>query len=841
MTRFPLTAARKILRAAAIPLLLAALPASLLADTLTGLVTDAETGLPISSVRVLLPGDDDGAALTDPEGVFRLDDVPSRPFTLVVAHLAYEARILAVQPLELAGAPLEIALAPAYYRGEKVVVSASRYGPSVHLTQSNLTREDIRRRQDEKDIPLLLSSTPGLHACTDAGNGVGYTYLRLRGFDQKRVGVMVNGIPLNDPEDHQVYWVDLPDLASSLEDVQVQRGITNSLGGMSAIGGTVNLVTEVLGPEAGGHFTLASGSYGTNKQTLSYQSGQRGRFASGLRISHLESDGYRMRSGSDQWGVFWSGRYTGERSATQVNIYTGHELSHHAWDGLSEEQLADDRRQNPEAYENAIDDFRQPHYELHHRLNMGESAVLKSSLYWIHGEGFYENFKDDRRAEDFSLDLHLGLDPDDEVDLIRRKHVEKNQYGLVSKLLVQHARGRLVLGGDVYDFHSRHWGDLQSVEGFTAEQIAGLPHYYEYEGDKVAWSVYANEQLEIGGGLTALVDLHYQRKGYDFLQKETGNFRGLNRNAYSVDYEFFNPKGGLYWRAPGAPLGGELGLYGHVGVAHREPSDDELFDTWQGPDDLGATPLFAEPEHVVDIYGVRYVRWSDPLVKEERVLNYELGAAWRGERLSFAVNGYRMDFENEIVPYGARDEDGHAIKGNAERTLHQGVELGLTAQLGDRHSLQLAASKSWDEYADFTVYEDQWDWDTWEYLGTVAHDYSGNPIALFPEHLFSATIDSELGPVSTSLRLRGAGRQHLDNTGDEQRTIDAYQAVDLGVALAPAQLGLPTLGETVVSLRVVNALDTEYETYGYYDPWGAGNYMFPAAGRHFLLGVRHEF
>ncbi|MCP4660128.1 MAG: TonB-dependent receptor, partial [bacterium] len=269
----------------------------------------------------------------------------------------------------------------------------------------------------------------------------------------------------------------------------------------------------------------------------------------------------------------------------------------------------------------------------------------------------------------------------------------------------------------------------------------------------------------------------------------------------------------------------------------------EVFDTWAGPDDLGVEPLFATSE-AMDENGdglSDYLRWSDPYVREEKATDYELGAAWRGRKLSLTVNGYWMDFENEIIPYGGVDDDGFAIKGNADKTLHRGLELGATARLTDRHTLVLAASRSWDEFASFMVYEDQWDWDSWEYLGTVARDYSGNPIALFPDHLASLILRSAFGPAATTVRLRRVGEQHLDNTGDAERTIDGYTTVDLGMTLELARLGPKFLEGARLDLRVRNLFDEEYETTGYYDPWAGGNMKIPAATRNILAGIHFRF
>ena len=834
--------------------LLPLLPAAAAANTLRGTVVDAATDLPVAGVKVLVAGAPAGA-VTGPGGRFELADIPDQPFTLVASHLAYETRLMMVSPMATADATLRVALTPTYYQGEKLVISASRYGSDLHLSRSNITSDRIRGAQAEKDVPQLLESTPGLYAFGDAGNGVGYTYLRLRGFDQRRVAVSVNGIPLNDPEDHQVYWVSIPDLASSLQDIQVQRGITNSIDGLSAIGGTINLATDVLASEPGGRVQLAAGSYGTNKEMLSCQTGLLGgRFAASARISHLGSEGYRDRSGSEQWSLFLSGRYITPASATQFNFYTGRELTQQAWFGIDEATLAIDRRNNPETYSNAVDDFRQPHYELHHRWNLGDRAVLKNTAYWIHGEGYYENFIDPAARADivewaaaFNLDALLGFAAGDRPQVVRRQLVDKDQVGWQSKLLISHAGGELAFGGGLYTFASHQYGRLMAVEGRTPAELSGLPNYYDYNGDKFVWSATVNERLHLGHGATLLLDMHYQRLGYDLVQNEVGNFAGANRHAYSVDHAFFNPKGGMHWQTGARPLGGELAVYGQVGLAHREPSALDYFDTWLGPWDLGAEPLFARRREIMVNGAVDHVEWSEPLVEAERAMNYELGMAWEARETSLQLNAYLMDFENEIVSAGAiNPNNGLAVRGNADRTLHRGVEMELRTRLPGfgpahgSHEMHATYSKSWDEFEEFTVYESVWD-ELGNLVDTIARDLSGNPIANFPDYLGSIAVESTFGTTTTSVSYHRAGRQHLDNSGNDSRSIDPFGRLDLAASFLLASLGLPELGAMRAGLRVTNLLDAEYETWGYYDPWGAGNYKVPAAGRHFLLELRHEF
>lgn len=735
------------------------------------------------------------------------------------------------------------------YKGRPIVVTASRYDDSVHLSHTNLSAEELALREPDRELPLLLQDIPGVFSYSDAGSGLGYTYLKIRGFDQRRVGVLVNGIPFNDPEDHQVWWVDMPDLGASLQDIQVQRGVTNSIGGLGSIGGTVNLVTAPPAREQSGSFTLSAGSYGFGQEMINVHTGDLGHgLRSQVRVSHQQSDGYRRRSGSDQWSVFWSGLHESDRTSTRINIYTGHELTHHSWDSSPASALELDRRHNPETYENAIDDFRQPHYEVHNTVYLNDDLSLMNSVYYTRGEGFYENFKDGETPSDYGLNRFLGLADtvvvdgetvDAELDIVRRKWVKKDQAGWVPSLVWQQDRGRLVVGGDAYTYHGDHWGDVLQVEGFTPEDLAGRDlKYYQHTGDKEAFSVYANQRLEVAAGLTLMADLQIQHKKYSFLQEEAGNFTGDLRNAYTVKYDFFNPKGAIHWKVPGRLAGGELATYASVGVNRREPSDSDLYDTWDGPDDLGVAPLFARSREVRGADGsVAYLEWFDPLVKEEKVVDTEAGVSWAGSKLSFTLGGYWMDFTDEIVPYGGVDEDGYGIRGNAGKTLHRGLELGLRAVPIADHELSIAASRSWDEFDDFLFTDD---------TGAVA-DFSGHPIALFPESLAMAGWRAQwTGGLSSHLRVRRVGKQYLDNSGLEERTIDPWTTIDVSLWLDLSSFGIAgnTTPRAFFHLRNLGGVD--YETTGYYNPWGGADYSgenhyTPGPGRNFAAGVSATF
>jgi len=716
------------------------------------------------------------------------------------------------------------------FQGGDVVVTASRYDDDTRMNVTNITQEELQFREPDLELPMLLQGIPGVFSYSDAGSGLGYTYLKIRGFDQRRIGVLFNGIPLNDPEDHQVWWVDMPDLAASVQDIQVQRGVTNSIGGMTAIGGTVNIVSAGLSATPSGMFSLNVGSYGFSRQMISYQTGKLGNhFSSSIRLSRQESDGYRDRSGHEGWGVFWSGQYETANTYTRINIYTGKELTHHAWDAVPESILKENRKANLETYHNAVDNFRQPHYELHNTIFFNDNLSLTNRLYYINGEGFYENYKEDQRAADYALNFKPGVAPDDELDLIRQKWVRKDHVGWVPGLEWNQDRGRLLVGGDWYTFHSNHWGDVLWAEGFTPADFTQQYKYHEYTGDKDAFSLYANQRYRIVGGVTATLDLHFQHKEYSFMQNEVGNFTGDRRNAYTVDYDFFNPKAALHWQVPGRVVGGSMAAYGSVGRNHREPTDGELFDTFGSGSDLGVQPLFRTSRDVVKEDGsVDHVEWFDPYVQEERVDDYEIGFSWQNSYLSFTVGGYWMDFQNEIVALGGVSDDGSSIRGNAGRTEHKGLELGLRAKLTQRHDLSLAASRSWDRFKEFIYHDD----------GSV-YDYSGNPISLFPSHLLMLSWDAGwTSAIHSRIRLRDTGRQHLDNTGNKDRTIDPWTTVDLSLWFDLGEMGMRSLAGARAFLHVRNLGDTEYETWGY---WYGENYFTTAAGRNFSVGVDYNF
>ena len=325
-----------------------------------------------------------------------------------------------------------------------------------------------------------------------------------------------------------------------------------------------------------------------------------------------------------------------------------------------------------------------------------------------------------------------------------------------------------------------------------------------------------------------MANLYYQKINYKFDQHEAGNFSGKYLNFYEVDYDFFNPRFGINYN-----VSKNFNTYVNVSMAHREPTDDELYDTWDGPDDLGVAPLFAESESITNTAGdTLRIKWHEPYVKPERLMNYELGFGYVSGVWNLQTNFFLMNFQNEIIPYGGADDDGNPIRGNADETIHRGVELSVKTELP--YNLFFDGNLSYnDNYFQKFIMKD--------WAGDI--DFSGNTIAGFPEVLGNAKISYKTSSLILSVQIQHVGKQYTDNTEDENRTVNAFNTANAYIIYRLKNIGIE---HVELSARVNNIFDKKYETAGYYDPWGGSdwsgaNYYFPAAQRNFMFGVRCGF
>lgn len=818
----------RTLKVVSIVSVLLLLTSPLHAAELSGVVVDKSSGQLLVGANVLLaPSEGRQGVTTDAEGHFHFTGLEGdSEYILSASYLGYRVKKLEVVP----GETLRVALQPLILQGDEVVYTATRASEGETPSSfSNLSGEEIREQYWAQDLPPLLSNLPGVFAYSEAGNGIGYTYLKVRGFDQKRVGVTVNNIPLNDPEDGVVYWVDIPDLAANLQDVQLQRGVGYSNRGSSGgFGGSLNLVTATPGiDDPGFELTGGYGSYNTRKWSAAYNSGiVDNTYGFYGRFSRILSDGYRERSASDLWSYFLTGVRYGLNTRLTLNVYGGIEETQAAWDAAPESALETDRRYNPITYPNTIDWFTQPHYELHHEWQPNDSWVVENSLFYIHGEGYYEQYKADRDLVDFGMQpFTLDGSLIETTDLVNQKWVYKDHYGWAPRARLDHQRGTLQFGGDWQYYEGKHEGFVLWANEMP-EDASPRNRYYHYFGEVQKGGAFAREAYEITSRLRGVADLELRMQRYAFKQFKEGSFTGDQVNRYTVDHTFLNPKLGLHYR-----VSDELTTYLTLGQSQRAPVNDEYWDTWEGPDDLGADPLFATSDTAHSGGNITYVEWSDPSIEPERVLNLELGTSWSSGDFQAKLNGYWMDFHNEIVPAGGV-RDGAPVSDNADRSVHSGIEFESSYRPQKGFTGYLNLTLSHDELLDYTVNEAVYD-DEWNLLGVEQVDLSGNRVALFPSAMASLGIGYTYGPLSVSVDTRHVGKQYLDNTQNEERTIDPFTLVGLRVSANLPHLLPDAL--LALDLQVNNLLDTEYETSGY--RYGE-NYYYVGAPRNVYLSLR---
>lgn len=800
------------------------------ADTLIGHIRSAEDDMALEGVSVYIEGMNKGT-VSNEKGNFVITDLEAGKYIVNFTRMGYESYQKEIDFPKVYSLQIKLKRKPTLIEGVKVssTIAVERETP---VTFTNMDKKEIEEANFGQDIPMLMNELPNVFSYSDAGSPMGYSYLKIRGFDQKRIGVMINGIPLNDPEDHQVYWVDMPDLAESISAVQFQRGVGSSIYGVSTFGGSLNMQTDHANLKEGSQLFANYGSYNTVKYGFKTTHDIMNYIKLNLRVSCITSDGYRDNSKTQQHSYFAGISRLGERSVTELNFYGGNELTHAAWYASWEGYLQENHQHNPITYKNEIDDFDQPHLEIHHKFMINKKTNTENSFFYIKGKGFYEQYKEDRDLWEYGLEAN---EDETYADLIRQKWVKKNQYGWVGNLNWNHQMGSLTLGSYISFFDSKHWGEIEDVIGADTLGInyEKDQEYHNYTGNKTYYTFYINEIFKPIEKISIMANLHYQMINYEFQQKETGNFNGENLHSYQVDYNFFNPRFGVNYN-----LNEAFNIYGNLSFAQREPTDGELFDTWDGPDDMGVAPLFANADTIYVNGQIDHIEWSDPYVKAEKLMDLELGFGYDYANWNAKVNFFWMNFQDEIIGYGNVDDDGNPIRGNADETVHRGVELTAEADLPV--NLYWNGSFSYnDNYFEQFIMKD---WDAnWNVIDV---DYSGNKIGGFPDILASSKLSWKWYSVLTSLQIQHVGKQYLDNTENEDRIVEAYQLLNFGISYKITNIF--EKADVDLNLKVNNLLDKEYETSGYYDAWGTdttppGNYLYPGAGRNIIMGIRFGF
>ncbi len=795
-----------------------------------GVVQTAESGEPLAGANVTVTELKIGTT-SDEDGAFVLDRIPPGDYTLVINYLGYKnfraaVAIDAEKPLKIT-----VALEATPLLGNEISVISTRAvkgeTPAAFATLSN---EELQTRYYAQDIPVLLSELPSTTFYSENGNGVGYNYMSIRGFDQRRISVMINGVPQNDPEDHNVYWVDFPDFLGSVEDIQVQRGAGSAFYGPPAIGGSVNIITQAFSPERKLTVYSGGGSYGTSKFSIGANTGLiNNHFVINARVSRIKTDGYRESSALDFKSYFIGAAYFGEKSSTRLQIYGGPIEDELAYLGISKAEANDPERRktNDISDPREIENFNQPHFELINSWQLTEKVALNNTLFYIRGYGFFDYqgnwapFSYFRLTSEFGFDVPGDPEQQYASDVLIRAFVENDQGGWFPNLTWQHSRGQLTAGSEIRTHRSLHWGRIQDgsddLPRATSGDWRGLDYigsrrYYQFKGGKDIISPYVHSSYRLNPKINLNAALQFVWQRYKLFDEQ---FLGT---AFNVDYTFLNPRVGInYSFSP------QTSVFASYARTSREPRLKNYYDAAEAstPASWGAvTPQFnRNADGSLD--------FNNPLVKPENLNDFELGFSYLGERAEGHINLFYMDFRDEIVKSGQLDRFGQPITGNAARSLHAGIELSGRTQLTQTISATGNMTFSHNELKEYSVFVTDIEGNGFEQA------LDGNVIAGFPNFLANARVNFQQRGFTASLAMQHVGKFYTDNFENEENSVDAYTVFH---GVFGYEFGKILNAKTVyLQLHVRNIFDNLYIAHG------EGSGFFPAATRNFFVNAKIEF
>jgi len=799
-------------------------------QTIEGRVIDGETGEPLAGATILEAGTDNGTS-TDSNGTFQLT-FTGDTFELQVSFIGYQTETVDVADFDDA---ITIELQSQPFTAGEVFVNALRVDESTPVAYSNITRQDIESINSGRDIPMLVSGSPSVVSASDAGAGIGYTNLRIRGVDQGRINVTVNGIPLNDSESHEVFWVNMPDFASSTQNIQIQRGVGTSTHGASAFGATMNLQSALMRPEAYGDVDLGVGAYGTQKATVQLGSGlmDNGWQVEG-RLSKIDSDGYIDRAESDLRSFYLSASRHGDRSLLKADIFSGQERTYQAWNGVPEpilennaSQLEDyitdlwigpedadrlrdnlgNRRFNEFTYKDQVDNYQQDHYQLHYSYSLTDNWMANASLHYTYGRGYFEQFRQSDDLETYNIDpIVIGGETIAESDLVRRRWLDNHFYGIVASSEYQKDdRWDFTLGGAYNEYDGDHFGEVIWAE-FAGDSRPG-DRYYDNNGFKTDFNIYGKLNYRLTPDFNAYLDLQYRAVTYRFVGlRIDGNTGEVSDLTQRDRIDFFNPKAGFVYRLTEGHR-----AFASVSVGGKEPTRRDYVES--------------SPE-------------SRP--SEERLYDFELGYRGNSDRYSWGVNLYYMLYEDQLINTGEVNDVGNIVRENVSDSYRAGVEFEAGVQLSDQlqwdGSLTLSQNKI-DEYEYFLD-----DFDAGEQERFLLEDVT---IAMSPGVIASSGLSYRARGFQAEWMSKYVSRQYLDNTETESRSIDPYWVNDLIFSYGWSDI--PFVRSLSANLTIYNVLNETYEANGYTFGWISGgeqrhfNYYFPQAERHAMFNLKVGF
>jgi iron complex outermembrane receptor protein len=686
---------------------------------------------------------------------------------------------------------------------DEVIVEAIRIDRSSPFSFSNVDKKDLELKNLGQDLPILLNFSPSVVTTSDAGAGIGYTGIRIRGVSPQSTNITINGIPYNDPESLGTFWVNLPDFTSSVESLQIQRGIGTSTNGSGAFGASINILTDKISQFAYTEIANSFGSYNTLKHTIKLSTGIiNDQFEISGRFSKIDSDGYIDRAYSDLKSYFIQANYFDENTLIKAITFGGHEKTYQSWYGITKEQMIENRRQNPYTYENEIDNYKQDHFQLHWSEQINNTLSANISLNYTDGRGYFEQYRDDDSIETYSGIVKSDLDENGNetgtTDLIRRRWLDNDFYVFNASLNYNYEKLNLILSGSYSNYIGDHFGEVIWARNFD-ENYSIRDRYYEGNGKKNDLSFFTKVSYKLKD-ILIYGDLQLRKINY----KTSGITSDLINLKIDKKYIFFNPKIGITHNLNSNSL-----IYLSYSRANREPSRSDYE--------------------------------NNPDIKPEKLNDLEFGYRLSSDKLELNLNAYYMLYNEQLVLTGAIDDVGAPIRTNSGSSYRAGIEseinLELSKKLDISSNLTLSSNKNKEVISN--------------YNGALTN-FGKTNLSYSPNFITNNTINYKFTEkFSLSMLSRYVGKQFMGNTDAKNSILESYFVNDLNfnLKITPKRI----FNEIVLSGLINNVLDKEYVSNGYYyiydDTWsnpgetitldGAGYY--PQATRNFLLGLLLKF
>lgn len=690
-----------------------------------------------------------------------------------------------------------------FYTLTPVEVRAVRAGEHSPFTKTNITKRELSKLNQGQDIPFLLNQTPSAVINADAGNGIGYTGIRIRGTDATRINVTLNGIPYNDAESQGTFFVNLPDFSSSVNSIQIQRGVGTSSNGAGAFGASINMSTNEVTKEPFAEINNSFGSFNSWKNTVKAGSGLlNNRFSVDIRLSKITSDGYIDRAKSDLSSAYLSTAFLAPKTSVRLNIFTGQEKTYQAWNGISEADLKAGNRtinysgmEKPgEPYKNETDNYNQTHYQLFFNHQLSGALTFNTALFLTRGKGYYEQYKAEKEYADFGLaNPVIGSVTISESDFVRQLWLDNYFYGNIFSIQYKRKKTQLVLGGAYTNYDGKHYGKLLWASN------GGLPEpaykWYNNKADKSDFNIYAKWQQQLGSYWSLFTDLQYRHINYDL-----AGFRDHPSINIFNNFNFFNPKLGLSYNKDG------WNAFLSYGIAAKEPNRDD-FET-------GSTNI-PEPERLHNI---------EASIEKRK-------ATWNG-----SATFYYMGYKNQLVLTGKVNDVGAYTRTNIPESYRMGVEIQGGLKLSHWVNIAGNIALSRNQVINFTEYIDDYD-----NGGQKINFYPSADIAFSPSVVGGASLNFlPVKNVELSFISKYVSKQYLDNTENSSRSLQSFYVQDIrGIYSFKTKWHK----EVNIIAQINNLLGEKYEPNGYTFSYFTGgetvteNYYFPMALRNVVISL----